>query len=284
MACVLKCSQTRLLSCQKIWYLGFVNPVQCDLNFDACDEEVSKGSDLLCDEARAKVPMSLSVFKNGQTSYFSIDMIYEDVNGCFIIVGIKIAWVTKRGEKVQRLQSVWLCAHINISTGDKCVTDFHSAQVGWVCFQNSSSRVCFQNSRLFYYFTRRDDVVQLWPHLQNWKKKKTAVHCNAVDADKRAVNTCRLIDITQLNTESTLLCETKNLRRQPTSLRSLWRRNCLRTQMSFWRGGNCLLYSFTSSTDFSPLAMLKLMSTLIFVRWSVSLIIGTDALSNTWKS
>ena len=83
-----------------------MNPVQCDLNFDACDEEVSKGSDLLCDEARAKVPMSLSVFKNGQTSYFSIDMIYEDVNGCFIIVGIKIAWVTKRGEKVQRLQSV----------------------------------------------------------------------------------------------------------------------------------------------------------------------------------
>ena len=58
----------------------------------------------------------------------------------------------------------------------------------------------------------------------------------------------------------------------------------MRTQMSFWRGGNCLLYSFTSSTDFSPLAMLKLMSTLIFVRWSVSLMIGTDALSNTCKA
>ena len=85
---------------------------------------------------------------------------------------------------------------------------------------------------------------------------------------------------------STLLIESKSetsLRRQPTSLRSLCRRNCLRTQMSFCRGGNCLLYNFTSSTDFNPLAMLKLMSTLIFVRWSVSLIIGTDALSNTWK-
>merc|ERR550539_907190 len=33
--------------------------------------------------------------------------------------------------------------------------------------------------------------------------------------------------------------------------------------MSFCRGGNCLLYNFTSSTDFNPLAMLKLMSTLM---------------------
>lgn len=66
-----------------------------------------------------------------------------------------------------------------------------------------------------------------------------------------------------------------------TSLRSLCSRNCFNTMTSFSSTGYCFLKEFINSADLTPLFMLKLMSTLISLSLSVSLTIGTLALSNT---
>lgn len=66
-----------------------------------------------------------------------------------------------------------------------------------------------------------------------------------------------------------------------TSLRSRWRRNCLRTNTNFERTGKMVLNFLINSADWTPDCMLNEMSTLTWVRRSVNLTIGTDALSST---
>ena len=52
--------------------------------------------------------------------------------------------------------------------------------------------------------------------------------------------------------------------------------------MSFCKAGNCFLYIFTNSAVRRPFCILKLMSTFTLEFLSVSLMMGTLALSRTW--